>query len=93
MHAATGHDSPIHLLLTDVLLPNASGPELAEHVLTLRPEARVLFMSGYADDALLTRVRGASGSFLAKPFSPDALARKIREVLDAGSPSKMSAPK
>ena len=83
MRAVTTHASPIHLLLTDVLLPNASGPDLAERVVTLRPETRVLFMSGYADDAMLTRVRGASGAFLAKPFSPDTLARKVREVLEA----------
>jgi two-component system cell cycle sensor histidine kinase/response regulator CckA len=83
MRAVTTYDSPIQLLLTDVLLPNSSGPDLAERVVTLRPETRVLFMSGYADDAMLTRVRGASAAFLAKPFSPDTLARKVREVLEA----------
>lgn len=93
MLAATGHDSPIHLLLTDVLLPNSSGPDLAERIATLRPETRVLFMSGYADDALLTRVRGTSAAFLAKPFAPDGLARKVREVLDADETGRSTAPK
>jgi CheY-like chemotaxis protein len=82
MRAATTHAGPIHLLLTDVLLPNGSGPELAERFIVVHPEARVLFVSGYADDALLTRVRGTSGAFLAKPFTPDALGKKVREVLD-----------
>jgi signal transduction histidine kinase len=83
LRAVTTHEGPIHLLLTDVLLQNASGPDLAERVATLRTETRVLFMSGYADDALLAGVRGSSAAFLAKPFTPDALARKVREVLDA----------
>jgi CheY-like chemotaxis protein len=81
VRAATTHLGPIHMLLTDVLLPNGSGPELAERLAMLRPEARPLFMSGYADDALLTRARGSSGAFIAKPFTPDALATKVREVL------------
>jgi CheY-like chemotaxis protein len=83
LRAVTTHEGPIHLLLTDVLLQNASGPDLAERIATLRTETRVLFMSGYADDALLEGVRGSSSAFLAKPFTPDALARKVREVLDA----------
>jgi signal transduction histidine kinase/CheY-like chemotaxis protein/predicted hydrocarbon binding protein len=86
MRAAASHPGRIDLLLTDVLLPNGSGPELAERFASVHPEARVLFMSGYADDALLQRARGASAgdgaSFLAKPFTPDALAKKVREVLD-----------
>jgi two-component system cell cycle sensor histidine kinase/response regulator CckA len=86
MRAAITHAGPIHLLLTDVLLPNGSGPELAERFVVLHPEARVLFMSGYADDALLTRVRGTTGAFLPKPFTPDALAKKVREVLDGVTP-------
>jgi two-component system cell cycle sensor histidine kinase/response regulator CckA len=83
MRVATTHAGPIDVLLTDVLLPNGSGPDLAERFAALRPGAAVLFVSGYADDALLTRVRGASAAFLAKPFTPDALAKKLRETLDA----------
>ena len=83
MRVATTHRGTIELLLTDVLLPNGSGPELAERIVAVHPEASVLFMSGYADDALLTRVRGEAAAFLAKPFTPDVLAKKVREVLDA----------
>ena len=82
VRAAATHIGAIHLLLTDVLLPNGSGPELAERMLALRPETRVLFMSGYADDALLARVSGTTAAFLAKPFAPDALATSVRAVLD-----------
>ncbi len=92
LRAATVHDGPLHLLLTDVLLPNGSGPDLAERFVVTHPEARVLFMSGYADDALLTRVRGASAAFLAKPFAPDALAKKVREVLDDLRPPTRRPP-
>ena len=84
VRAATTHIGSIHLLLTDVLLPNGSGPELAERIAPLRPEARVLFMSGYADDALLSGVSGTTAAFLAKPFTPDALATSVRAVLDQG---------
>ncbi|MDX6476802.1 MAG: two-component system, cell cycle sensor histidine kinase and response regulator CckA, partial [Gaiellaceae bacterium] len=73
---------PIHLLLTDVVMPKLSGPELAQRVLLLEPEARLLYMSGYADDATLPHRVVAEGTpFLQKPFAPAALARKVREVL------------
>ncbi|HEY3281291.1 MAG TPA: PAS domain S-box protein [Armatimonadota bacterium] len=74
----------IHLLLTDVVMPQMSGPELAAKVTEFRPSSRVLFMSGYADDAALRRgVSEQALSFLPKPFTPDSLTRKVREVLDA----------
>jgi signal transduction histidine kinase/CheY-like chemotaxis protein len=82
LRVADGHEGAIHLLLTDVLLPNGSGPDLAERFTAQRPDTRVLFMSGYADDALLKRVRGAEALFLPKPFSPEALSQKVREALD-----------
>ena len=73
----------IDLLLTDVVMPGMSGRELAERLVETRPEIPALFMSGYTDDAIvrhgLLRPRIA---YLQKPFSPDALARKVREVLD-----------
>ncbi len=73
-----GHPGPLDLLLTDVVLPGPSGPEVAEAVRARRPGCRVLFMSGYPE-------RLASGPagvpFLAKPFSPETLARRIRDVL------------
>ncbi len=77
------HEGPIHLMLTDVVMPGISAPELAERVATLRPETRVLYMSGYADIAVVHHgVLEASTAFIAKPFMPDALARKVREILD-----------
>jgi CheY-like chemotaxis protein len=74
---------PIHLLVTDVVMPRMGGPQLAELLARDRPELRVLFVSGYADEAI-TRcgVPEAGSSFLQKPFNPVQLARKVREVLD-----------
>jgi two-component system cell cycle sensor histidine kinase/response regulator CckA len=74
--------SPIHLLLTDVSMPGMSGPKLAGLLKPLRPSMEVLFMSGYTERAITDRLESA-GSYLAKPFSPDALAAKVREVLGA----------
>jgi PAS domain S-box-containing protein len=80
--ACTKYDGPIHLLLTDVVMPKMSGPHVAEKVSALRPGVKVLYMSGYTDDAILHH--GALGTdipFIQKPFSPLALRKKIREVL------------
>jgi len=75
--------SPIHLLLTDVVMPHLSGPELAARLGRLRPDMKVLFMSGYTDDSAFRHgaVEGSVG-FLQKPITPALLARKVREVLD-----------
>ncbi|MGH9603461.1 MAG: PAS domain S-box protein [Terriglobales bacterium] len=79
----------IHLLLTDVILEHVSGPELARRLLAVRPGMKVLFMSGYTDDAVLRHgVQSAETPFLQKPFSTDVLARKVREVLDQPAPAK-----
>jgi nitrogen-specific signal transduction histidine kinase/CheY-like chemotaxis protein len=75
---------PVHVLLTDVVIPDMSGRVLAERAAALRPEMRVLFMSGYTDDVMLRHgVSEASAAFLQKPFRSNVLASKIREVLDA----------
>jgi YesN/AraC family two-component response regulator len=82
------YQGPIHLLLTDVVMPALSGRELAEKLTKLHPELKILFMSGYTDDTVVRHGVLESGmAYLQKPFSPDALARKVREVLDAQKPS------
>jgi two-component system cell cycle sensor histidine kinase/response regulator CckA len=79
------HAGPIHLLVTDMVMPQMSGRELAARLSPQRPETKVLYMSGYTEEAIATHgVFDSGAAFLEKPFSPDALARKIREVLDTG---------
>ncbi len=77
------HQGPIHLMVTDVVMPGMGGPELAERLGTLHPEMKVLFMSGYTDDAIVHHgVLKKGTEFIQKPFTPDGLARKVREILD-----------
>ena len=81
---ATRYAGTIHLLLTDVVMPGMTGPELADRIKPLWPSIEVVFMSGYSERALLDRhVVEAAGAYLAKPFSPKSLAMKVREVLDS----------
>jgi CheY-like chemotaxis protein len=80
---AETHEGEIHLLLTDVVMPGMRGHEVADHVAASRPEIRVVYMSGYADEALLGRAADGRSQFLEKPFSNDALGRKVREALEA----------
>ncbi len=76
------HGSSIHLLLTDVILPRLSGRQLAERLRVLRPEMKVLFMSGYADDTILQHgVLESDAAYLQKPLTPASLTRKVWEVL------------
>jgi PAS domain S-box-containing protein len=78
------HGGTIHLLLTDVVMPGMSGRDLADQLAARRPGIRVLYMSGYPGDAVVQHGELQAGStFLQKPFSPDGLARRVREVLDA----------
>lgn len=77
------HQEPIHLLLTDVVMPGINGRELYERLIAIRPEVKVLYMSGYTDDVIAHRgVLNAGVSFIPKPFSINALATKVRDVLD-----------
>jgi PAS domain S-box-containing protein len=77
------HAKSIHLLLTDVVMPQINGRELAERLVAKLPELRVLFMSGYTDDAVLRRgTRAADTNFLHKPFTAVTLASRVRQVLN-----------
>ena len=83
---AERHSGPIHLLVTDMVMPEMGGPALARQVLAGRPETAVLYMSGYTDHTL-----GDRSPFLQKPFTPETLARTVRAVLDAVTRTAISA--
>ncbi len=82
------HEAPIDLLLTDVVMPQMSGPELATRLAATRPAMKVLCMSGYTDDSIVRHgVLDGRIAFIQKPLTPASLARKVREVLDAAPPA------
>ncbi len=78
------HPGRIDLLLTDVVMPQLSGPELVKRLVVMRPKLRVLCMSGYTDDSVVRHgIVDSDIAFVQKPFTPESLARKVRETLDA----------
>jgi PAS domain S-box-containing protein len=82
---AAGHRGSLHMLLSDVVLPEMSGTVLAEKLLADRPELLVLYMSGYTNTAIVqNRVLGRDTPFIQKPFTSEMLLRKVRSVLDSG---------
>jgi PAS domain S-box-containing protein len=84
LQLAHQHPGEIHLMLTDVVMPRMSGRELTEELTLLRPDIKVLYMSGYTDDAIVHHgVLDEGTAFIGKPFSIEALGRKVREMLDA----------
>jgi CheY-like chemotaxis protein len=95
LEVAAGHDSPIQLLLADVLMPDMNGYELAEKLRLVRPEARVLYMSGYRDNVLMESAGRslAQDPFIRKPFTQFSLTAKISELLeDAGQGPSLQIP-
>jgi len=76
-------DRPIDLLITDVVMPQMSGRQLAERLKAVRPDTQILFISGYTESAIVqTGAQGDENSFLQKPFTPSTLSRTVRELLD-----------
>ena len=78
----------IHLLLTDVVMPNMSGARLAEHLRTTRPDTKILYMSGYPEIGEGSEALRSQLNFIPKPFSQQDLLRRVREVLDCNTPQK-----
>jgi two-component system, cell cycle sensor histidine kinase and response regulator CckA len=82
LHICSTHNGPIDLILTDVVMPGLSGRDLAERLRPLRPEARVLYMSGYSDERLAGYgVAGETLNLIGKPFNPAALLERVRTVM------------
>ncbi len=86
LERAEKHEGTIHLLVTDLVMPGMTGRELAALLAATRPEIKILYMSGYSEEAVLGRsMYGAAGLFISKPFTPGELSRKVREALGLSS--------
>lgn len=89
LRLAEERSGPIHLLVTDVVMPGMSGKELALLLNPPRPAMKVLYLSGYTDESIVQHgVLEPGAAFLQKPFTAEMLARKVREVLDSAPPSR-----
>jgi PAS domain S-box-containing protein len=87
LELARAHSGPIQLLITDVVMPEMTGPDLAHRVAEIRPGLRMLFLSGYTEGVVADKgLIGEGAHFLQKPFTTDALEAKVREVLDGPAP-------
>lgn len=86
------HPGPIHLALLDVVMPEMSGPEVGRQISARRPETRLLYISGYTDEAIVQHgLLDIGANFLQKPFLPQTLAARVREVLDSGDGESAAA--
>ncbi|MFZ5863411.1 MAG: ATP-binding protein [Nitrospirota bacterium] len=83
LQLAEQHPGPIHLLITDVIMPQMTGAQLARRITHARPATRVLYVSGYTDNAVLSSGTDGDPNFLQKPFTPSVFERRVREVLKA----------
>ena len=87
VRVSAGHDGPIHLLVTDVIMPGMGGRELADRLLKSRPDLKVLYISGYTEDSVIAQgVFSSQMAFLQKPIASADLAQKVRAILDAEQP-------
>lgn len=94
LRIADGYGEPIHLLLTDVVMTGIAGRELADRLRPVRPELKVVYMSAYTAEVMSQHgVIEADVPFIAKPFTPDYLLRKVREVLDHRAPFREPGPR
>jgi PAS domain S-box-containing protein len=93
LSVSQSHGDQIHLVLTDVVMPGMNGREVAESLSGAHPEAKVLYMSGYTDDAVIRHgLLNENTAFLQKPFTPRTLALKVREILDQPGNSREGVP-
>jgi CheY-like chemotaxis protein len=91
LRIAAEYPGPLPLMITDVVMPGFSGSVLAEKLAAARPEIKVLYASGYSDEAVApSRMPGQNYAFLEKPFTREDLLRKVRELLDSSPPAKLS---
>jgi CheY-like chemotaxis protein len=91
LELAARHEGVIHLLLTDLVMPGMNGQELARRLAAEHPNMRMIFASGYSDDAFIRRgLSDLDGSFLAKPLTPLSITQKVRDVLDQATMRRAS---